>query len=429
MDYVSERALAKARRHIIPLLFLGYMFAILDRGNISIAALRINADLGISATVFGWATAAFYVGYLACEVPSNLALQRFGSRVWIARIMLTWGLVTALTAFVTTPGQFLILRFLLGASEAGFLPGVIFYLTFWFPASQRAKVTADFTMSIPLMSAIGAIVSSSLLTLEGHGLKGWQWMFLIEAVPPLILGLLILRYLPSNPDDAGFLDASEKAAISRLIDEGVTATGHTAPRLAVLFTNKMVWLLGLTNLGFILTLYTVSTWMPQLVKGFGFTEIQTGWLVALPQLAGVVGMAIWGRMGPRFINGPFALTLPLAIGLIFLLIAVFGLSSAVVAIAALTVATGAVYAAIPAFWNATTHSVGWGASAGAIALINTIGSFSGVLGPPVVGVLKDRTHSFAAGFGFAAAILLLSLVLAVVMRRAGQSTAVNGRAQ
>lgn len=421
MDYLSERAANKARRHIIPLLFLGYMFAILDRGNISIAALRMNADLGITATVFGWATAAFYVGYLVCEVPSNLALQRFGSRVWIARIMLSWGAVTAVTAFVASPAQFLIVRFLLGASEAGFLPGVIFYLTLWFPASQRAKVTADFTLSIPLMSAIGAIVSSSLLGLSGYGLKGWQWMFLIEAVPPLILGAIFLRFLPAGPEEAQFLDEAERAAIAAQIQRESPPDSRAG--FAGLLADKMVWLLGLTNLGFILTLYTVSTWMPQLVKGFGFTVIETGWLVALPQLAGVVGMLIWARLGSGFVNGPLTLTVPLAVGLLFLVIAVCGLSSAAVGIAALTVATGAIYAAIPAFWNLTSRTFGRGASAGAIALINTIGSLSGVLGPPIVGALKDRTHSFAPGFGVAAAVLFGSLILAAIVNKARARTA------
>lgn len=419
MTSAELETLAKARRHILPLLFAGYMFAILDRGNISFAALQMNEDLGLSATAFGWATAAFYVGYLAFEIPSNMLLQRFGARIWIARIMFTWGLATGLMAFVGNAHWFVVLRFLLGASEAGFLPGVIFYLTLWFPAAYRQKVTTDFTLSIPIMSAIGAVLSSSLLALNGWGLKGWQWLFLIEAIPPLLLAVAILAYLPSKPADARFLTDDEKRTVARLLEAGPTQN-ETSSSLKASLLNPAIWLLGLINLGFILAMYTMSVWMPQIVKGMGFGLLQTGILVAIPQIAGVAAMLLWSRTPPSWRAGSHVLVVPLAVAALALFVATLGVSLPIILIGGITIATGAIYAAIPAFWTAVMNLIDRRQAAVSIALINTIGSFSGVLGPPVVGFIKDTTNSFAGAFAMATICVVISIMLTRIATRRWQ---------
>lgn len=415
---VLASALAKVERGIVPLLFIGYMLAILDRGAISLAALQMNASLGLSATQFAFAASAFFVGYLVFEIPSNLLLQRFGAPLWIARIMLTWGLATSATAFVVGPYSFAAMRFLLGASEAGFLPGVIYYLSQWFPPHLRAKVIANFTLSIPLISAVGALISGALLNVRGLGLEGWQWLFVLEGAPCLLLAWLIWRRLPRRIETASFLDQDEKAALveglGRPEDDGKTPVAHV---LGHALRRLDLWALGLINLGFIICAYAIGLWLPQIVRGYGVETGAVAWIVALPSAVGALAMLAWGRWGKGGSAGELMVILTLAAA--FLTAASAMILSPLTAIVLFTLASAALSAAIPAFWTLASRIAGARAAA-EIAMVNTIGSLSGVMGPPLVGYLKDRTGSFASGFYAVTAFLLISILLlaALSTRRA-----------
>jgi len=419
MNLATLAALKRARRYLIPLLFFGYMLAILDRQTISLAALQMNASLRLSATQFAWGASAFFIGYLIFEIPSNLLLQRFGARIWIARIMLTWGLVTAATAFAIGPLSFAGLRFLLGVSEAGFLPGVIFYLSLWFPPSMRSRVTADFLVSIPIVSAIGALISGALLNLHGFGLRGWQWLFLLEGAPSMLLALVIYRWLPASPEKALFLSPSEKDLITAERAAAVAQTpalGATWRPIDV-FTQPVFWALGLTNLGFIMCAYALGLWLPQIAKGYGFSILTVSWVVALPNVLGALAMLAWSRSRLAEVRGVGSLIVILVIACVFMIAASALIHVPVAAIILFTLASAALSAAIPAFWTLSSRVVHGGSAAAAIALINTIGSLSGVLGPPVVGILKDKSGGFQAGFLAVSAFLLASIVILAWSRR------------
>lgn len=413
MTEVPDALYTRIRRHIVPMLFLGYMFAILDRGNSAMAALTMNKDIGLSASAFGLAGAMFFLGYLSFELPSNLLLQRYGARLWIARIMVTWGLVTIATAFCTGPITFAASRLILGFSEAGFLPGVLLYFTYWFPPEQRSKATADFLLSIPLVSAGGALIAGLFLSMNVAGLKGWQWLFLIEGVPPILLAGWIFAKLPDGPAQAHFLGTEEKAAVIGALGTASASRLQLGASLGRAIGSPRIWTLGLINLGFISCNYVISTWLPQIIKSYGFSVSHVGLVVALPQFAGAVAILGWPRVPPRLRSGALAFVVPLAVALAAMLFGTGSLGSPFVAITSFIVAVGALYAVIPAFWVVASRSLAPTDAAAGLALISTIGSISGVIGPPAVGILKDRTHSFAAGFYFASALVVASLLLTI----------------
>ncbi|RAI44545.1 MFS transporter [Rhodoplanes roseus] len=414
----DEALYRKIAVRLIPFMMVLYLVAFLDRVNVSFAALTMNAELGLSPAVYGWGAGVFFLGYFLFEVPSNLVLERVGARVWIARIMITWGLVSAAMAFVQGPTSFYALRFLLGVAEAGFLPGMILYLTYWFPQERLARFVGLFMMAVPLASAVGAPLSSLVLSAHGWlGLSGWQWLFIIEGLPACALGLLVLALLPDGPDAAPWLSRDERAAVAaRLAADraGQTHRIHAALRPAM--ADPRVWLLGLAYFGIVVGLYGVGMWLPQLVRGLGFSIAQVGLVTAVPYLASAAAMLLWGRHSDRKGERVLHVALPTMVSAAALFAAVV-LPLDIWSIIALGVATVGIYATLGPFWGLPPIFLTRTAAAGGIALINAVGNLGGFLGPTIVGWSLELTGSVHAGLVAVTACLVLSVAAVALAGR------------
>ncbi len=383
---------------LLPFLILCYFVAFLDRVNLGFAALTMNKDLGISATVFGQAAGIFFLSYFIFEVPSNLALAKFGARKWIARIMLTWGVVSGAMAFVSGETSFLVVRFLLGAAEAGFFPGIIFYLTLWFPSAYRGRIAGYFMAAIPLSSVLGAPLSAWLLSMDGMwGLSGWKLMFLLEALPAVLLSGVVLYWLTDRPAVANWLSPEERAWLAARLEgeeRQRVSTRHYSVWQALL--NPKVLALSLVYFGNVACLYGTGFFLPQIVKQFGMSATNTILVSAIPAVVGVVASVLWGRRsdatGERKGHLMFALALA-TLGTAACAL----LPSPVMKMVALSVAAFGIYGALPVFWTLPTAFLSGAAAAGGIAVINSLGNLSGYYGPSIVGYLKDRTGGFEAG--------------------------------
>lgn len=416
MQDVERRAVAKVSRRLMPFLILCYFVAYLDRVNVSFAALTMNKALGISATAFGLGAGIFFLAYFVFEVPSNLALERFGARKWIARIMLSWGVLSGAMAFIQGETSFYVVRTLLGAAEAGFFPGIIFYLTLWFPAVYRGRVISYFMAAIPLSSVIGAPVSGLILGMHGVlGLAGWQWLFILEAVPAIILAFVVLLYLTDYPAEARWLEADEREwLVARLAVE--RRHREAARRYSVMqaLADPKVLALALVYFGAVAANYGMSFWIPQIVKGFGLTNTQTGFVTAIPYLFGTVGMVIWGLRSDRQMERK-AHT---AIALFFAaagLAASTALSAPTEKMIALSVGALGIFAVLPVFWTLPTAFLSGAAAAGGIAIINSIGNLAGFAGPFAMGWIKDATGSFNGGLLAIAGAALVALIIVVLL--------------
>ena len=406
----SEAALEKAtmRRitlRLLPFLMLCYFFALLDRVNVGFAALQMNKDLGLSAAAFGLGSSLFFVAYFLVEVPSNLALEKFGARRWIARIMITWGVISAGMAFIVGPYSFYGMRLLLGAAEAGFFPGVVLFLTYWFPAAYRARIIAVFMVSIPVASFIGSPVSALLLELDGMlGLKGWQWLFICEGVPTVLLGLACLRVLTDRPNSAKWLTAEQRAWLSARIEADgskKTAIGHVS--IWQLFRNKHFLIMAMVCAGASATGTALSIWQPQILKGFGLTNLQTGFLNSVPYGIASVLMILWGRhsdrTGERRWHTALALLL-IAGGLTSL---AFTAGMLVPTVMLLSCALIGAYSFKGPFWALSSTWMSPKAAAAGLAGINAIANLVGGGAISLVGFIKEGTGSFS--------LALLPLVL------------------
>lgn len=410
-------ASSKVRWRLLPFLILCYFAAYLDRVNIGFAALTMNADLGIAAEAFGFIAGIFFLGYCLFEVPSNVLLARFGARVWIARIMVTWALVSAATAFATDVWSLSILRFMLGVAEAGFFPGIIFYLTRWVPASERAAVVAIFMAAVPISNLIGAPVSG--LILDGFdgvlALKGWQWLFLIEAAPSLILGIAAFRVLDDSPDTAAWLLPEERAALTRTIAiETEARERERAYTLREALTDPRVIALGFVYFGIVAGMYGLTFWLPQIVKGFGFSNTATGFVTAIPYLFAVIAMVAWGTRSDRQNERIWHVGLPCLIGAVALAVGAF-ISTPVLAFLFLTISAMCIFSALPTFWTLPTALLTGAAAAGGIALVNSIGNVGGFIGPYLIGWIKGHGFSSELAVASLAVFLLLSAVLVRVI--------------
>ena len=410
-------AVRKATYRLIPFLCLAYTVNFLDRVNVGFAALHMNADLGFSPAVYGFGAGIFFLGYIAFEIPSNLALQRFGARIWIARIMISWGLIACAMAFIRGETSFYAMRLLLGIAEAGFFPGIILYLTYWFPAADRARIIALFMASVPLASVFGGPLSGALLQMDGFlGLAGWHWLFIIEGVPAILLGLLALKVLTDKPDRADWLTEGERQALTRkLADEAETAKAVGYSDLGAALTRPRVLALGLLYFFMVTGLYGIGFWMPQVIGAFGLAPLTIGFLTAIPYLFAAIAMVLWGRRSDRTGERRWHIALPL-----LLAAAAFAWSAysgpLLPTMIALTLATLGFYAAFGPFWSLPTALLtGTGAAAG-IALVNSMGNAAGFAGPYVVGVLKQATGSFSAALLFLAAALALGGLMALCFR-------------
>src|SRR3954470_14757700 len=421
MDDARGRAvLRKATWRLIPFLFLLYVVAYLDRVNVGFAALQMNDALGFNAAVYGFGAGIFFLGYFLFEIPSNLILQRVGARYWIARIMVSWGIVAVAMALVRDERTFYFLRFLLGVAEAGFFPGIILYLTYWFPTEDRARTVALFMTAVAISGVVGGPVSGLLLSMHGFGgLEGWHWLFLLEGLPAIVLGVVVLFYLPDGPRHARWLSAEEQEwLVERLArDERARgpAAGHT---LREALTSPRIWLLCLLYLCMVVGNYGYGFWLPQIIEGFGqLSDFQIGVLSALPYLVAAVGMVFIARHSDC--TGERRWHVALCLGAAAIGLAASGVAqSPFLAMVALALAALGITGAYGPFWSLPTAILSGTGAAGGIALINSVGNLGGFFGPYLVGYVKNVTQSFSGGLLVLAAIVLVGGALALLTRPA-----------
>jgi MFS transporter, ACS family, tartrate transporter len=417
MPEIETRTMNKVIWRLVPFLMFCYFIAYLDRVNIGFAGASMSKDLGLSAAAFGGAAGIFFIAYFFFEVPSNLALDRFGARLWIARIMLTWGLVAGAQAFVTGEFSLNVIRLLLGVAEAGFFPGVIFFITLWFPAAYRARIIGWFMFAIPISTVIGAPISGFILNLDGvGGLHGWQWMFLIEAVPAILMTLAVLYYLTDRPKEAQWLEPQESQWLQDRLDaERANREQHGHMSWLRSMLDPRVIALGFVYMGCNIPQYGLSFFLPQIVKAFGgLSNVQIGLITALPYIVGAIGMVLWSRHSDK--TGERKWHTIIALGVI-----VVGLALAAVTPDPLTkmiflcVAGFGFFAVLPVFWTLpTTFLSGTGAAAG-IAAVNSIGNLGGYFGPKIFGWLHDSSGGDYAGLMFLAACAVIGAVIVLVL--------------
>ena len=423
METEARRVFAKAARRLIPFMALLYLVSFLDRVNVGFAALTMNKELGFSPEVYGFGAGIFFFGYFLFEVPSNIILEKVGARLWICRIMLTWGAVSMATAFVQGASSFYVLRFSLGLAEAGFFPGMVLYLTYWFPSATRARFISLFLAAVPLANVIGGPVSSYILGTEVYfGLRGWQWLFLLEGLPSVLLGFAVLARMPDRPSAAKWLTSDEKSVVEAALAEEPHRQ-HT--KLWPMLRDRRVWLLALPDFGIVLGLYGLNLWLPQMVKEMGFSNFETGFVVAAPYLASAVVMVLWGMSSDARGERIWHIALAALLGAGGLVGAAL-LHSPLGILIALTAAACGIYAALAVFWTLPTSFLGGTAAAGGIALINSISNTGGFFGPFLMGWLKQHTGGYSAGLAVLAAGLVGAAILVVAI---GRTLSFDGRAR
>ncbi|MES2105082.1 MAG: MFS transporter [Pseudomonadota bacterium] len=408
----EEATYRKLTWRLVPFLFLCYIVAYLDRVNVGFAKLQMLGDLQFSETVYGLGAGIFFIGYFLFEVPSNIILHKVGARVWIARIMLTWGVLSAAMMFIATPTQFYVLRFLLGLAEAGFFPGIILYLTYWFPAARRGRIVALFMTAVAIAGVIGGPLSGLIVKgMEGmHGWRGWQWMFLLEGIPSIVMGLITLAFLDDRIADAKWLSGPEKTLINSAVSH--EQQGKQTHSLGQVFSNGKVWLMGLIYFCFVMGLYGISFWLPTLVKALGVKDLMdVGLLTAIPYAFAAVIMVLIGRSSDRSGERRWHIAIPGLLGAAGLVLSVIFSGNPVLAMAALTLATVGILSTLPLFWSLPTAFLGGTAAAAGIAMINSLGNLAGYLSPTLVGMIKDATQSTNNGMYMLAGWLVLGSVL------------------
>jgi len=414
---IEARTVRTISLRVLPLLIACYLLAYLDRINIGFAAVTMNRDLHLDAYHYGLGAGLFFWGYFFFEVPSNLMLERFGARRWIARIMFSWGVLSMLTAFISGWGEFLTLRFLLGAAEAGLFPGVIVYLNYWYPASYRARMIAIFMVALPVSLAIGSPISGAVLQMAGvAGLKGWQWLFLLEGAPTLLLAFVVLAVLTDRPADARWLSDDQKKWLDETLERErkvIEATNRVS--FWRTFIDRRV--LGLSFIYFanITTGLGLAFFLPQMIKDIGFSNLQSILLTSVPYVIGAIGSVIWGYYSDRYKERRISLFLALAVSGIGLAGAGF-FGSTLMAVACMSIASVGIYGAKGPFWPLPSMFLTGTAAAGGIALINSVGNLGGFVGPYMMGWVRDATGNFKAGlyvlasFGIVSAFVTLMVV-------------------
>lgn len=418
-DADVESALTKARRRLLPFLFLLYVVSYLDRVNVGFAALQMNEAIGLSDFAYSLGAGIFFLSYTLFEVPSNIILARVGARLWIARIMITWGLVSASMMFVRSASAFYILRFALGAAEAGFFPGIIYCLTRWFPSNERARAIAGFMTAVVVAGIIGGPLSGFLLSLGGTGgLAGWQWLFVLEGLPAVVLGIVVLRVLPEQPSDASVLTgltlAERRALMSRLEEESA-APSVVVRSFAGAVANGRVWLLAVVYFTIPVALYAMGFWLPQIIKAAADgSDTMAGVLTAIPYAVAAIGMVAVGRHSDRTGERRWHIAASAVVGGAAFAASAF-VRGLVPSLAALSLAMLGLASMLGPFWTlATSQMSGVGAAAG-IALVNSVGNIGGFVGPTIIGFVREATHSFSAGLVVVGVVLAAGglLVLAV----------------
>jgi ACS family tartrate transporter-like MFS transporter len=414
MDRTLERStMRKVYLRLLPFAVLSYVLAYIDRINVSFAGLTMRGDLGMSAGTFGFAVGMFYWGYFIFEVPSNVILEKVGARLWIARIMITWGILAGLTAVVTGSTSFAIVRFLLGVAEAGFFPGIILYFTYWFPSHHHARIVSGFLVGLPVAVAVGAPISTGLLGLDGlFGLRGWQVMYIAEAIPTVVIGVITFFVLTDRPEQAKFLTAEERNWLVATIAAERRAT--EAVRKFTLWQalyNPKVLLLALNYLGIVTASLGMLIFIPQMIKSLGdYSNMTVGWLTMIPYTCGAIAMVVWGRISDRMNERRWNLFIGCLFSAAGLVIAGMTMGSWWALVGMSIAAMGFYGSKGPFFAMPPMFLSGAGLAAG-IAWINSIGNLGGFFGPWYIGVMKDLTGNYAGGlYGLA----LLGLIAAIV---------------
>jgi MFS transporter, ACS family, tartrate transporter len=413
-ELVLQSAVAKAAFRFVPLLTVAYLFNYLDRTSLGFAALTMNPQLGLTPSQFGFAAGIFFLGYSLCEIPSNLLLYRIGARRWIARIMISWGLVSAATAFVVGPHSFYGVRLLLGIAEAGFFPGVTFFLAAWFPSQYRTRMLAWFLIGIPLSSLIGGPVCGMLLQMDGIlGLRGWQWLFLMVSLPCVPLGLATLKLLADRPQAAAWLTVAERDALDHVLASEVRERPHTS--LWAALKDARVLICTAIQFGFTLGSYGIGIWLPLMLKEYHLSNLAIGWITAIPYLFASVGMILWARFvdekGGRIVN----LALACLLGGLGLLAPIVS-GSATVAVIGFSLALIGVTAARAIFWTIPTRFLTGIAAAGGLAFINSIATVGGFVGPSMMGWLKESSGSYVIGLLALAAIMVAAMAASLSLK-------------
>jgi ACS family tartrate transporter-like MFS transporter len=419
----APTVLAKVRRRLIPFLFVLYIVSYLDRINVGFAALQMNQALGLSSTAFGLGAGMFFLSYTLFEIPSNVILARVGARLWIARIMITWGLASSSMMFARTASHFYLLRFLLGAAEAGFFPGIIYYLTEWFPRRERARSIAGFMTATLVAGIVGGPVSGVLLSMHGAGgLAGWQWLFLLEGLPAIVLGFAVLWLLPDRPRDAKWLSGAERVSLEALLEADVQVGPPDVHSVRAALSSRRIWLLAAVYFTIPVALYAIGFWLPQMIQSIRSigsapgtsSDLAVGILSAIPYLAGAVGMTMTARHSDRTGERRWHIVIAALVGG-----CAFALSAAVNSVAGslatLSFALVGLASMFGPFWALATSSLGGVGAAAGIALINSIGNTGGFVGPYLVGYIRDATNSFAWGLVAIGAVLAFVPMLVLMV--------------
>jgi len=413
-----EQVFAKCAWRLVPLMMLLYFANIMDRVNVGFAAITMNHDLGFSPAVYGFGSGAFFIGYALFQVPANVVLERVGAKRWIFLILLVWGALSAANAAVTGAHSFYAVRVLLGVVESGFYPGMILYMTYWFTRPYRARMVAIFMAALPAANIVGGPLSSLILGMNGfHGLAGWQWLFLIEGAPAIVLAFVVLALLPDRPEHASWLSADERAVIARELSSE-DASEHRDFWAAL--TDRKVWALAVVYFGYSVGLYGVALWLPQIVKGMGVSNLANGFVVALPYIAATIAMIWWSRRSDRSGERIWHVALPGMLMLAGLITASLSHSNIVIFVALSLVQVGALSLQGP-FWVLPSTFLGGAAAASGIALINSIGTGGGgFVGPFVVGQMRQLTGGFGAGMAALAIGPLLLVTIVLFLGRTSQ---------
>jgi ACS family tartrate transporter-like MFS transporter len=411
------------RTTILPFVFLLFFVAYLDRINVGFAALTMNKDLGISAQQFGLLAGIFFIGYFIFEIPSNLLLHRMGARVWIARILVTWGIVAVLTGFARGVAHLYALRFLLGLAEAGFFPGIILYFTYWFPQREQARAVALFMAAIPIGNVLGAPVSGLILDhARWAGMSSWRWLLMLEGLPAIVAGLLTYALLPNGPQDAKFLNADEKSWLSdELARERLQSSSADMTAVQALHHGR-VWHLAAIYFTMIVASYSMTFWMPQAIQSLAIGRSNTaiGMFVMMPHLVGLLAMVLVSRSSDRTLERRYHAAVPEVIGGVALIaLTALGRGSLFVAVVLWALLASGIYSAYGPFWSFPRQFLSGISAASAIALINSIGNLGGFVGPYAIGAISRRTGTLNAGLAFAGASLLLSAVLVLLPKKQG----------
>ncbi|MBK4735034.1 MFS transporter [Noviherbaspirillum pedocola] len=418
-DTAAEAALyAKVTWRLLPFLFLCYVAAYLDRVNVGFAKLQMLNDLKFSETVYGLGAGIFFIGYFFFEVPSNIIMHRVGARVWIGRIMITWAVISAASLYVSSPAMFYAMRFLLGVAEAGFFPGIVLYLTYWYPAARRSRMNALFMIGIPIAGVVGGPLSGWILNAFAgvHGMAGWQWLFLIESVPSLVLGVMTLFYLPNSIRAAGWLSDAEK----RILEDNIAAEthAHADHSLSRVFGNARVWLMAAIYFCCMMGLYGISFYLPTLIKAAGVKDaLDVGLLTAIPYGCAVVSMLLVARSADRMRERRWHFAIVSALGGLGLFLSTVYGANVALAMVALSLGTAGMLATMPVFWTYPSSLLSGTAAAAGIAMINSIGNLAGFVSPSIIGWLKDMTHSTNAGMYLVSAALVAGALMALLQPR------------